>query len=243
MGDSDKYDMNGVSIIIPAFKSVDFIGECLISIENQTYFKDNDNFEVIVGVDGCNDTLKYLEKIKDGFRNLKILWMEENMGSYVTVNTLIPETKFGHIIKFDSDDIMKPNLVEVVMKNTKNSDIIRFRYQSFSGKNYQSVSGFSSSQAMGVLYYKKSLFDLCGGYSNVRFSSDLELLTRVNDFVKILLLDDYLFYYRTHINNLTHTVPISERIKVDRIIRSNKYTKENVKISTIRNIINERKND
>lgn len=238
MNNTTTYDMSGVSIIIPAYRSVDFIGECLKSIETQTYFIDNNNFEVIIGVDGCEATLKHLGEIKDNFRNLKVLWMEKNMGSYVTVNTLIPETKYGHIIKFDSDDIMKPNLVEVVMKNTKVSDIIRFRYQSFRGNSYQNSSGFSTSQAMGVLYYKKSLFDLCGGYSNVRFSSDLELLTRVNDFVKILLLSDHLFYYRTHINNLTHTVPLSDRGKVDKVIRTTKYTKNNIKITPICNIIN-----
>ena len=43
----------GISICITAYKADKFIKECLDSVINQTWLKDHDNWEVIVGVDGC----------------------------------------------------------------------------------------------------------------------------------------------------------------------------------------------
>lgn len=232
MGDKvEPYDMSGISIIIPAYNSVNFIEECLMSIEKQTYFENNDKYEIIVGVDGCLGTLNEIKSIKDKISNLKILWMEKNMGSYVTINTLIPETLYGHIIKFDSDDVMKPNLIERVMGNEKNYDIIQFKYHPFKYRVDEKRSNSSLGPAMGALYYKKQLFDICGGYSSIRFSSDLELLTRVNNFIEILSLNEPLFYYRTHPSNLTSTVPIKDRVVVDNGIRKKNYAKNDLKIT------------
>ena len=45
--------------------------------------------------------------------------MKENKGTYITINTLMTIYKFYLLIRFDSDDIMYPKLVEKVMQNKK----------------------------------------------------------------------------------------------------------------------------
>lgn len=56
-GDQIRLD-GGVSICVSAYKASDYIKECLDSINGQTYFNKNKNYEVIVGIDGCEETLE-----------------------------------------------------------------------------------------------------------------------------------------------------------------------------------------
>lgn len=60
------------SIIIAAYRTKDFIQECLEAIENQTYFKNNDNYEILLGIDGCIETLEKVQQIKNKIRNIKV---------------------------------------------------------------------------------------------------------------------------------------------------------------------------
>ena len=50
----------GVSICIAAYKADKYIKETLDSVNAQTWFKTNDNWECIVGVDGCRQTHDYI---------------------------------------------------------------------------------------------------------------------------------------------------------------------------------------
>jgi len=50
--------MDGLSIIISAYNSSDYIIECLNSIRHQMYFHNHNNYEILLGVDHCESTLK-----------------------------------------------------------------------------------------------------------------------------------------------------------------------------------------
>jgi glycosyltransferase involved in cell wall biosynthesis len=71
-----------ISIIIPAYKATLFIKECLDSIQGQTYFSDNGNYEILLGIDGCDETLDMVLKIRNRYKNLKVFMMESNKGVY-----------------------------------------------------------------------------------------------------------------------------------------------------------------
>ena len=62
-----------VSVIISAYGAEDYIEECISSVASQSYFQEN-NFEILVGIDGCCSTLDKMMKIKD---QRKILYMRE----------------------------------------------------------------------------------------------------------------------------------------------------------------------
>ena len=98
----------GVSICVTAFKSVKFIKKTLNSITNQTWFKNNKNYEIILGIDGCNETLQYIKRIQNNYKNLIVIMMKKNKGTYITTNTIMTISKYDHLIRFDSDDIMYP---------------------------------------------------------------------------------------------------------------------------------------
>jgi len=223
-----------ISIIITAYKSQKFIEECLDSIENQTYFVDNDNFEILVGVDGCESTYNKLNEIKHKYRNLHIYMMAENKGTYITTNTLIGLVKNEDVIRFDSDDIMMSNLVKETIKNKKDNDIVMLGYSDL--KNNKIENKFSL--ASGIIYFKKSIMDnIAGGYMPWICGADTELITRLANRVKISQINKALFYRRIHDGSLTNrpeTGPGSEirenyrnqikifynndEIKIDRVI-------------------------
>ena len=188
-----------VSIIITAYNSQDYIEECLDSIEKQTFFFNNQNFEVLLGIDNCEKTLQKVLSIKDRFRNLRVFMMNSNEGTYVTTNTLIDLCSFDYIIRFDSDDVMCNNMVKTLMKY-KHYDIVRFLY-------YKVTDTIIDSRQMryphGVAMFKKSVFDACGGYRDWRCAADTELLSRVENHFNICKLPERLFYRRIHTGSLT----------------------------------------
>jgi glycosyltransferase involved in cell wall biosynthesis len=191
-----------ISIIITAYHTQDFIEECLDSIENQTYFKNNNNFEVLVGVDACYSTLDKLKEIRCKYRNLCIFMMKSNQGTYVTSNTLLDLVKYENIIRFDSDDIMKPKMIEIIVSNMEDYDIIKFGYNHFI-KNIENTYTSRFHFPHGVVLYKKRVFDIAGGYQNWQCAADTELLERVKDYIKIKELPLRLFYRRQHEDSLT----------------------------------------
>lgn len=223
-------DKKPVSIIISAYQSQKFIEECLESVERQTYFIDNDNFEVLVGVDGCQKTLNKLFEIKDKYRNLRIFMMDVNRGTYITSNTLINQVKHNNIIRFDSDDVMMPEMINEIMYYHNEYNVIRLRYV----KLYENQKESYHAYAHGVLYMKRDFFKQLGGYQPWKCAADTELLKRGKKIMNEKSITRPLFYRRMHGNSLTGSRefgPNSEiRKKYSNLIRNTAIDYNNIKI-------------
>ena len=189
---------NGVSIIITAYKMKNYIKETLDSISNQTYFINNTNYEILIGVDGCEETLNYLYTIMENYSNLKIFMMEKNYGTYITTNTIMSIAKYDNLIRFDSDDIMLPNLIEFVMKESENENIdsIKFLMEDF---------GLSTSirYTFGQFLIKHWVFDYFGGFMPWICEGDAEFYVRTDQFLTVKYVPIILMKRRVHDNNLT----------------------------------------
>ena len=61
-------ESKGVSICISAWKAQEYIEECLDSIYSQSWFKNHNEWEVLIGIDGCVDTLKKMNEIKHKYK-------------------------------------------------------------------------------------------------------------------------------------------------------------------------------
>lgn len=228
------------SIILTAYKTEKFIEECLDSIESQTYFENNDNYEILVGVDGCENTLNKLNEIKDKYRNLYIYMMKENRGTYMTTNALLNLIKYENVIRFDTDDIMEPNLVEdlVDFKNINDDDVIKLGYSDWrEGKKINDYVLVND----GIIYFKKSVMDdIAGGYMPWECAADSELISRLKGRVKISGLNKRLFIRRIHDNSLTLRKDTGyksvKRLKYNNQIKG-KYNDDEVKIERVSNEI------
>ena len=221
------------TILISTYNNVEYIEECLDSIENQTYYKkDGVKFQVLIGVDGCQKTYDKIIEIKDKYRNLDVYNLEKNVGAYVALNTIIPYIKYDNVIVFGSDDVMMPNGIEILSKVDDKYDIVKFLYKVFQN-NTKNVVANAAATAAGAIMVRKRVFDMCGGYHHNRFSSDFELLTRLRKFTKTVNLNNYVFYYRAHEKSLTTTVNKKNRIDFDNMVRKTNYTENNVKVNTV----------
>lgn len=196
-----------ISIIIPAYKTQNYIEECLNSVYSQDYLKNN-IFEVIVAVDRCEYTLNKILEIRSKYSNLKVLMMDNNYGLFITLNTLLTQTKYENIIKFDSDDIMLPNLISKVMG--VDSDLVRFHLYLYYGK--EKPLGEFKNPAKGVYKIRKKVYEILGGYQPWKCAADTEFLTRFYQCGKFkeTILPDKLFYYRQHPEALTKKIPFGK---------------------------------
>lgn len=189
------------SILITAYKTADYIEECLDSIEAQTYFIDNDDYEILIGVDACEETLAKLKEIQHKYRNLNVYMMQKNSGTYITTNTLLSLAKNDYILRFDSDDIMRNFLVKEVAAN-RQYPIVRLSYNNFQNSNKQLET--KTHIAHGIIHFKKSMMDnLAGGYQPWKCGADTELIQRLGGSVKVYTLKNSVFYRRLHQQSLT----------------------------------------
>jgi len=191
----------GVSICITAYKSVKFIEKTLNSIANQTWFINHNNYEIILGIDGCTETLQFVKNIKNNYKNLILIMMKENKGTYITTNTIMTISKYDHLIRFDSDDIMYPNLVEKVMTQNTKYDMVWFKM-----KNYDLLTKKTSTEhAYGQFMMKHWVFDYFGGFRPWSCSADEEFKERVYKYINILNLNEILLLRQIHPNSLTQS--------------------------------------
>ena len=190
---------HGISIIITAYQMKDYIKETLDSISEQTYFKNNDDWEILVGVDGCNETLRYVQSIMENYTNLRVFMMEENKGTYITTNTIMSIAKYEFLLRFDADDIMFSYLVELLINESEfyNYDRIYFKGKNF-GKNSEKILW-----ADGQIFMKHWVFDYFGGFMPWRCAADTEFIFRVDQFINVEKINIILFKRRIHQSNLT----------------------------------------
>lgn len=201
---------NPVSIIVTAWNVKNYIESCLDSISEQDYFEDNP-FEILVGVDYCYDTLTVLNDIKHKYKNLSIYWNWNNVGTYITSNSLISNIKYNHVIRFDSDDLMFPNMVSTLFREM---DRVEGCNQVRCSCSYMNEDGTpwkgdvkQPQHPDGVCLFKTEVFRKLGGFMPWRCAADTELTTRgkANHIIAPIKIPNRLFMRRLHKDSLTQS--------------------------------------
>jgi glycosyltransferase involved in cell wall biosynthesis len=189
--------MEGVSIIIPTHGIPEYLKECINSIRNQ---KIDFNYEILLGVDNCKETLKSIEDDKDFYKEIRLYYFRENVGPFIIKNTLIDLTTYDNILFFDSDDIMVNTMLSDFFNHVKEVDLIRFNYLNFK-KNVEQSKPLT---AWGVFGVKKSVFDRFTCFEPWKCAADSEFIERVT-FHKITTktVEGVSFHRRLHDKNLT----------------------------------------
>lgn len=166
-----------IYVLITAYRSSDFIESCLNSIVSQ---KTPLQIRIVVGVDGCAETKKKVQEIQSNYPNFLAVWFPENKGPYITFNSLLKYVPKGAIIqRFDSDDIMHPNMIQTMYEH------------------FPSYSKFS-----GISMLPKALYMELGGFQPWRCAGDTEFRQRARKLIHINGLPQ-LFERRQHENQLT----------------------------------------
>ena len=213
-----------ISIIISAFAADLYIKECLVSIDNQTYFKEFNDYEILVGIDGCPSTLAEVSKFKDTIRNLKVIWFPTNSGPYLVFNTLISLSKFQSISIFGADDIMEENFIEHNLSLLENNSCVFAMGCNFTHPYKEEKQ--KTYNPDGVIIFNKSNFVSINGFEQWRCGADSDLKIRFK-LLGLTLIDADLPTYlrRLHKNSLTACATTygfggEYRTNVQKIVRS-----------------------
>ena len=93
-----------ISVIIPTYKPQDYIWECLDSIKNQTFPKEN--FEVILVLNGCKEPYysQIEEYITQNLKDLNVNLIQTDVGGVSNARNIALEVAHGEYITFIDDD-------------------------------------------------------------------------------------------------------------------------------------------
>ena len=116
-----------VSIITPCFNSAEYISDCIDSVVNQTY----QNWEMIIIDDNSSDqSVKLIKKKKSTEGRIKLIELEENIGSAMARNEAIKAAKGRFIAFLDSDDKWYSNKLSLQIDYMKTNKIF-FSFTSY----------------------------------------------------------------------------------------------------------------
>ena len=118
--------MPKVSVIIPVYNVEEYLAECLESVINQT----EKNIEIIC-VDDCStdSSLAILQEYAKKDSRIIVIHNEVNSGQSVARNKGLAIAQGEFVLFVDSDDFIKPNLLETTLKYANNVDMVCFDFK------------------------------------------------------------------------------------------------------------------
>jgi glycosyltransferase involved in cell wall biosynthesis len=185
-----------ISIIIPTYNNIEYLGESLNSIINSGK---NHNIEILVGIDGCEKTLNYVkQKTYPDF--VKFHYFNSNNGPYDIKNTLTKISNSEKIIFFDSDDIMTDTTIDEVVVNLGRYDLVRLKYKEIRDNRTSDKTNFHE----GAIGINKTLFLSMNGFEPWMCAADSDFLGRIyKRKPRIYHTKNLSMYYRRHNTSLT----------------------------------------
>ena len=191
-----------ISIIIPVYNRAHCIGNAIESVIDQSHPK----WELIIIDDGSTDSIAELLK---NYKDPRIKYFfQENAGVSKARNFGASLAIGIYLLFLDSDDSLKPDLLQVLEQNQYwNYDIICWEvFKIIDGKVslwkpsrlekvYNSITAIFLA---GSICYKKKIFDKAGGFDPlITFGENYELGIRISQFRDLnirVLKEPYLKY-------------------------------------------------
>lgn len=165
-----------ISVIVTAWRTAKYLEECLDSICNQRY---PDEFEVLLGIDGCKETLDEWEmRLAPWFLEVDALWFPRNSGTYRVSNTLVKQAKHDTIMRFDSDDVMMPVMMKRIRDFAMSEDASIINCESVSFREDNGAKQVNRYLCEGQSTISKRLLEHAGGWKDWRCAADTDLLSR-----------------------------------------------------------------
>lgn len=193
-----------VSIVIPVYNAQGTIGEAVGSALNQKFPKKD--FEVIVVNDGSKDnTLRILRTYG---KKIKII-NQKNQGANKAANKGFRKAEGKYVIKLDSDDYFKPDILKEMVKVLDEYPEVDFVYSDYYERTIDGKVKIISTKnnlfntiAIGVMFRKEKLAEESFYNENIKFA-EYNLLLRTQEKWKGLHIPRPLFYYNRREGSLT----------------------------------------
>jgi len=208
--------MPALSIIVPVYNKEKYIDSCIQSILNQTF----GDFELILIDDGSTDGSG--EKC-DYYKNIDqrvLVHHQKNMGVSAARNTGISLSRGTFIGFVDSDDLLEPDMYELLIKNAiqfeadislcgTRKTIYEVKENSKSGNNHVTV--YNKTEALSAFFNEK----LGMGVYNKIYQADLAK----NITFEGSMFEDVFYIFKVLLN--TNKVVANEQRKYINLVRDN----------------------
>jgi len=174
-GDLFEQPPRVVSVLVAAYKAARWLRRSIGSVLGQA-LPGGWAMEILVGVDGCPETLEVAKTLVGG--PVRAVEMEKNVGTYIVANTLLSLARGELFCRHDADDEMLPGrLKALVGVMSARPEIGRAntlgRHIDEAGKPIRSVP------LDGVWMYRREPWDReIGGFEDWRCGADSEALDR-----------------------------------------------------------------
>ncbi|MBS1791056.1 MAG: glycosyltransferase [Acidobacteria bacterium] len=183
-----------VSVIVPAYNSAPFLADTLHSALAQTY----KNFELIVINDGSTDNT---EEVIANFLDQIVYLSQPNRGVMAARNAGLKVARGRYIALLDSDDLLLPNFLEVLVGMLESDPDLSVAYPNaryfgwpkHDGKLHQDVFPVAEPVTFdrvlrrecyifGLLVFRREIVEAIGGYDETlegQGAEDFELWLRM----------------------------------------------------------------
>lgn len=165
-----------VSIIIPIYNAKKWIKDTIENILNQTY----DNFELILVDDNSKDGTQKILKQYENKSNIKIIYLEKNVGPGIARNNGLKYAKGRYICFQDADDLWEKDKLEKQIRFMKKGEYA-FSYTGF--KYIKENNKLKTVHIPEKLNYEEALKDIRILTNSVMFDLekiDIDLLKMKN---------------------------------------------------------------
>jgi glycosyltransferase involved in cell wall biosynthesis len=207
-----------ISIVIANYNSENYINDTLNSLYIQTY----DNIEIIIIDDCSNDNSVNIINSWNfpKLKNLVFIRNRENLGGGVT-KLIGLERARGEIVGFvDCDDYLDSQAVEKMVAAHMKFDKVGLVYSNaFRIDSSGKIKGLLNKSrklncghsileedcAFHFATWKSKYYELCvnGFSSKFNIAYDLDLYYKLEEVSDVMFIDEPLYYYRSHGNNLS----------------------------------------
>jgi len=198
-----------VSIYIPAYNAEDSIVETVNSALDQTF----EDIEVCIAIDGCEDgTLKQLES--NFMDNPRVRWAyQENQGIGGASNTAVQMCRGVFIGQLDSDDLLLPEAVEIMLEEIQRDTRIGVAYGSFQKETPEGEfledgydwPEYSREKLMhGCIVHHFRLFRARDWWRTVGFATDIrnavdfDMFLKLSEVTEMKHVPEWTYVYRIH---------------------------------------------
>ena len=209
-----------ISVIVPVYNVEKYLEECLESIQNQTY----SNIEIILVNDGSTDKSKEIcEKYCKQDSRFKLI-NQTNQGQSVARNTGVAASSGECIAFVDSDDIIRQDYLEVLIRYmSEEVDIVESQFtvhkKEFFNENYKEINVIfegDSEEAVKAVpkhvlsvnpvtkLYRRSVVEAVPYLEGLIFE-DIYSGVGMLKYIRRIIKSDYTgYYYRQHGTSTMH---------------------------------------
>lgn len=198
-----------VSVLMTSFNREKFIDEAIKSVLSSVY----ENFELIIVDDVSKDkTVSIAQSYATKDERIKVYINPKNLGDYPNRNKAAGYAKGKYIKYLDSDDIMYPHCLEVMVDSMEKfpeagfglsaSGDIEKPYPVCLSSREAYLEHFGGkglfNRAPGSSIIKKIAFDSVGGFSGLRQVGDFEFWLKIGCYFPVVKFPVDLYWSRIH---------------------------------------------